>query len=278
MRPPRLKRDPLDSEKNGKLGFSTPFVMATVAVGDVHGNLAALADLLGQLRDQLAEGDVLVFLGDYIDRGPDSRGCVDAILTFRHESRAEVVCLRGNHEDWLLRTQQDYARHSWLLGMEALDTVRSYSPDAERTLREALREAGLRLYLGRCDLPYDVFFEAVPPPHRAFFAELELYFQSDDCICTHAGLDPRVTGLADQTVESLVWGHAAFPADYRGEQTVVYGHWNNADFDAHGWPTPRIAGNTIGIDTISHGVLTAIRMPDRHVFQSARHAATKLPV
>ena len=245
--------------------------MATVAVGDIHGNLAALIDLLGQLRDEVAERDVVVFLGDYIDRGSDSRDCVDAILRFRDESRAAVVCLRGNHEDWLLRTQMDYTRHSWLLGMEALSTIRSYSVQAERTLREALREAGLRLYLGRCALPYDAFFDVIPPSHRAFFAQLGLSFQNDDCICTHAGLDPRVTGLTDQTLESLVWGSAAFPGDYRGGPTVVYGHWNNAELDAEGWPAPRIAGNTIGIDTISHGVLTAIRMPDRYVFQSARH-------
>lgn len=252
--------------------------MATVAVGDIHGNLAALLDLLGELRTEVADGDVVVFLGDYIDRGPDSRGCVETILTFRDESRADVVCLLGNHEDWLKRTQNDHTRHSWLLGMTALDTVRSYSPAAERTLREAAGEAGLRLYLGRYDLPYGVFFDAVPPSHRQFFAQLRLSFQSSDCICTHAGLDPGVTALADQTLESLVWGHAAFPVDYRGEPTVVYGHWNNANLDAQGWPTPRIVGNTIGIDTISHGVLTAIRMPDRRVFQSARHAATRLAV
>ena len=252
--------------------------MATLVVGDIHGNLAALLDLLSQLRDEVAEGDALIFLGDYIDRGPDSRGCIDAILEFRDESCADVVCLRGNHEDWLLRTEEDYTRHSWLTGMEAVDTVRSYSPEAERTLRAALGKAGLRLYLGRCALPYEVFFDAVPPSHRAFFAQLWPCFQNGDCICTHAGLDPRVTALADQTLESLVWGNATFPTDYRGEPTVVYGHWNNADLGADGWPTPRIAGNTIGIDTISHGVLTAIRMPDRRVFQSARYAATRLGV
>jgi serine/threonine protein phosphatase 1 len=61
----------------------------TVAVGDVHGNLAALIDLLGQLGAELRERDVLVFLGDYIDRGPDTRGCIDAILEFRG-SRVEA--------------------------------------------------------------------------------------------------------------------------------------------------------------------------------------------
>ncbi len=249
--------------------------MATIAIGDIHGNLAALLELLGQLRHEVGGEDVVVFLGDYIDRGPDSKSCVDAILAFRRESPAEVTCLRGNHEDWLLRTQQDYACHSWLLGMEGLDTVRSYSPEAERALRGDVKEAGLRLYVGRYELAYDQFFDVLPESHRAFFAELVLFFESPDCICTHAGLNPRVSELADQTPESLVWGNGAFPAEYRGETAVVYGHWNNAELDAHGWPRPKIVGNTIGIDTIAHGVLTAIRMPDRQVFQSARHAPSK---
>src|SRR5258707_998339 len=114
--------------------------MATVAIGDIHGNLPALLDLLQQVGNEVGRGDVVVFLGDYIDRGHDSRGCIDRILALREESRAEVVCLRGNHEDWFLRTREDYTRHSWLLGMEGLDTIRSYSPEAVRTLREALDE------------------------------------------------------------------------------------------------------------------------------------------
>src|SRR5688572_4757575 len=102
--------------------------MATIAVGDVHGNLLALNDLLGLLRAQITNEDTVVFLGDYIDRGPDTKGCIDAILEFQQEA-GEVVCLRGNHEDWLLRTLRDFRRHSWLMGMEAFDTIRSYSPE-----------------------------------------------------------------------------------------------------------------------------------------------------
>lgn len=248
--------------------------MATVAVGDIHGNLPALHDLLQQLRDEVGCGDVVVFLGDYIDRGPDSRGCIDAILTFRDEVRADVVCLRGNHEEWLLRTLDDYTRHSWLMGMEGLDTIRSYSKDAERVLRQALSEAGLKIYMGRWNLPYDVFFEAVPLAHRTFFAQLQLSFRRDGCIFSHAGLDPRVSNLENQTDDALIWGDATFPESYRGAETVVYGHWNNAQLDPDGWPRPRIHGRTIGLDTISHGVLSAVRFPDRHLFQSARHLTT----
>jgi serine/threonine protein phosphatase 1 len=248
--------------------------LATVAIGDIHGNLPALADLLAKLRDSIGAGDTVVFLGDYIDRGPDSRACVDAILDFRHESRAKVVCLQGNHEDWLLRTQADYSKHSWLIGMEALDTVRSYSAEAERTLREAIAEAGLKLFEGKCALPYEAFFDAMPASHREFFAQLTLCVETEDCICSHAGVDPQVASLSQQPPQTLIWGHRSFPDDYAGTTPIVYGHWNNAVLGDKGWPAPRIVGNTIGIDTISHGVLTAIRMPDRRVFQSARHSVS----
>jgi serine/threonine protein phosphatase 1 len=249
--------------------------MATIAVGDIHGNLPALKDVLAQLCRVVVEGDVVVFLGDYIDRGRDSRACVDAILSFRNEVPAPVVCLRGNHEDWLLRTLMDYSRHSWLVGMGAFDTIRSYSPGAASALREAV---GIRLFFGRYVLPYGLFFNSMPPTHRAFFTQLKLCFQSSDCICTHAGLNPTVDRLEKQPSESLIWGQEDFPFGYNGDDVVVYGHWGNAATDSTGWPEPRIVGRTIGIDTIANGVLTAVRMPDWRIFQSQRYEKMGLGV
>src|SRR3954469_16939939 len=101
--------------------------MATIAIGDIHGNLNALEDVLAQLRREARRDDTVVFLGDYIDRGPESKGCVDAVIGFQRDVDAQIVCLLGNHEDWLLRTLRDHRCHSWLLGMDALDTIRSYS-------------------------------------------------------------------------------------------------------------------------------------------------------
>jgi serine/threonine protein phosphatase 1 len=245
--------------------------MATIAVGDIHGDLAALHDILDQIHGESGRGDTIVFLGDYIDRGPDSKGCVDAILGFQHGAEAEVVCLLGNHEDWLLRTLHDYRRHSWLLGMEAFDTIRSYSVDAGETLREAVSNAGAQLYLGQCELPYGAFFDCVPSGHIRFFESLRLYHRSADCVCTHGGIDPRVAGFHEQTRHALIWGAGSFPNGYDGAEVIVYGHRNNAALNEDGWPAPTIVGRTIGIDTISHGVLTAIRLPDQRVFQSARH-------
>ena len=246
--------------------------MATIAIGDIHGNLAALEDLLSRIRGELQPDDVVVFLGDYIDRGPDSRGCIEAILEFQSAGPAEVICLRGNHEDWLLRTMNDRSRHSWLMGMEALETIHSYSAEAATVLAAALAEAGLRLFLRRCALPYDVFFDAMPDEHQRFVRQLVVAYSNDDCICTHAGLDPAVPRLGDQTSDVCIWGHDAFPAEYVGATPAVYGHWNAAVIDLDGWPHPRIEGNTVMLDTISHGVLSAIRFPDRTVFQSRRFA------
>jgi serine/threonine protein phosphatase 1 len=65
----------------------------------VHGNRAALDDLLTRLEGELEASDTVVFLGDDIDRGPDSKGCIDRILRFRAESQGTVVTLLGNHEE-----------------------------------------------------------------------------------------------------------------------------------------------------------------------------------
>lgn len=242
--------------------------MATIAIGDIHGFLPPLTRLLPRILEGATAADTVVFLGDYLDRGPESCQCLEAIVSFTDRTRATVVGLIGNHEDWLLRTRADYSCHSWLFGMEGLVTVRSYSSDTEQALRAAMRDAGVQLYVGKCTLPYGVFFDGMPPSHHAFFSQLAVCHETADCICAHAGVDPDIEDLSAQPRDALVWGTKTFPSNYSGPKPVIYGHRNNAVPGADSWPLPRIVGNTIGIDTISHGVLTAIRMPDRMLIQS----------
>ena len=243
--------------------------MATYAIGDIHGWREPLDDLLARITPSLASDDTVVFLGDYIDRGSDSKGCVDAILAFRDAVPARVVCLAGNHEEWLLKAMVDPSHHSWLLAMDGFTTIRSYSPEAELAIRDAAVAAGRDLLNGTA-LPYDLFFEAMPREHREFLASLERYCQTTDCICTHAGVHPSIADLGRQG-KVLTWGHDGFPEEYSGAAWVMYGHLNDADLDADGWPRPRVVGRTIGLDTIAHGVLTAVALPGPHVFQSARY-------
>jgi len=246
--------------------------MATIAVGDIHGNRAALDDLLGELEAEVAPDDTVVFLGDYIDRGPDSKGCIDRIIQFRRTIRATVVTLVGNHEDWLLRTMRDHTCHDWLLAMDGVDTIESYSIQAAKVLKHEAWHAGAKLHGGGngAALPYEVFFDTVPRDHMAFFEDLQVFHESEDAICVHGGFDPFGGPIEMQLRDTLIWGTARFLRAYEGPKVVMYGHRNNAVVDANGWPGPAVGRFTVGVDTISHGVLTAYRLPDGRVFQSKR--------
>jgi serine/threonine protein phosphatase 1 len=245
--------------------------VASIGIGDINGNALGLKDLLSQLRAEVHADDTVVFLGDYIDRGPDSRGVVDEILSFTADVSATVICLEGNHENWMLRSWDDPARHSWLTGMNGYVTIRSYSPEAEDALRAAAIAVGGRVYEECCALPYGVFFDSLPQSHVDFFRSLKPYHENEDGIFVHAGLDDRLS-LAEQTPGALLfgWDGARFPAGYAGTQVVLYGHRNNPEIDANGWPWPRRIGRTIGLDTSHHGIVTALRLPDDRLFQSQR--------
>ena len=247
--------------------------MPTIAIGDIHGNLAALNDLLGQLAARLDACDTVVFLGDYIDRGPDSRGCIDRILEFRSVVPGDVITLLGNHEDWLLKTLQDPTRHSWILGMEAFPTIASYSSVTAEGLRHAIEELGPRVITERAPLPYETFVSELPQAHLAFLEGLRLYYRIEGTVFVHGGLDPIAGPVEEQAREKLLWGADDFLTTYEGPDLVVYGHWNNAVVGEDGWPMPRFSKATIGLDTIHHGVLSAVELPGGRIVQSARHDA-----
>jgi len=238
------------------------------AIGDVHGCREALEALIENIAP--TPRTQLVFLGDYIDRGPDSKGCIDSLLRFQETSRAQVVTLLGNHEDAFLRALDDPHHYSWLTIMQGLATVRSYSAAASDELTRAIEAAGPQLILGGARLPYGAFVDAIPADHLTFFRNLKLFHRTDDAVCVHAGLDPRRGPVEAQTRQAMLWGPLGFLTDYNGPDLVMYGHWDDADLDANDWPRPAIGPARIGVDTISHGVLTAFSLPDRRVYQSAR--------
>lgn len=242
--------------------------MATFIVGDIHGNATALGTLLVSIEKELREDDAIVFLGDYIDRGPNSRGCVEQILRLRDRTPATVVTLLGNHEQWMLRTLRDFGRHSWLLGMEALETIRSYSEQAALRLRDATHRAGPRIVTETVRLPYEHFFDAMPRSHLAFFEGLRTWYRSPDALCVHGGVSLDGTPIEEQAEDAVVWGPDEFPEHYQGRELVVYGHRGDTPLGEDGRPKPRVRRNTIGLDSSEYGVLTAVRLPDQRVFQA----------
>lgn len=111
----------------------------TFVIGDIHGDLAALTTLLGRLPELTAE-DTIVFLGDFIDRGPHSAEVVELVRALHEHVPARIVALRGNHEDaWLRVIDQGWPGFLLPSGNGCMECLRSYRPDLEPMSEEAYR-------------------------------------------------------------------------------------------------------------------------------------------
>lgn len=222
------------------------------AVGDIHGELGKLERLLERLP--LRADDRLVFLGDYVDRGPDAFGVVSRLLRLAEER--DCVFLIGNHEsmflDFLGWKGEAYFGGDAFLMNGGDRTLASYGffdapdPDPDR-------------------------FE-LPRAHAAFYRSLQLWHVEGDYLFVHAGLAERGQeggdlhyALRRSRPEDLLWNRTTVDLPHTLGVTVVYGHTPRADLAVR-WNEPF----SIGIDTgaVYGGPLTAIRLPDETVFQA----------
>jgi serine/threonine protein phosphatase 1 len=217
------------------------------AVGDVHGRADLLAALLRQIEaDAQASGAVkrtLVFLGDYVDRGPNVRGVIETLLAGLPQS-FEAHFLKGNHEALLLDFLRDPATlEAWILN-DGDTTMASYGVDTDALYRARARPAEWR----------DAFAAALPDAHLRFFRDLELSVSRGDYLFVHAGIRPSVP-LAAQTESDLVWIRRPF-LDWNEpfEKFVVHGHTPGHE--------PVTRANRICVDTGAcfTGRLTAVKL------------------
>lgn len=215
------------------------------AVGDIHGR----SDLLNQIF-RVIDADLVnappqraieVYLGDYVDRGPDSRGVLDLLIE-RSRSR-QTVCLKGNHEAFMLEVLDDPTKIGNWRHYGGLPTLLSYglrptmnpSPEEQTELIEGLKAA-------------------LPAPHVPFLQGLQSSFSCGDYYFVHAGVKPGVP-LEQQRDEDRLWIREEFLSceDHFG-QYVVHGHTPV--------PVPDIRSNRINIDTGAYatGNLTLLSM------------------
>jgi len=217
------------------------------AVGDIHGRSDLLATLLHQIEADAADGEAakktLVFLGDYVDRGPDSRGVIEMLLNGL-PAGFDAYFLKGNHEAMLLDFLDDKGQlDHWLLnGGDA--TMASYGVDIDR-----LEATGAAPETWR-----KAFAAALPDAHRDFFRRLRLQLPMGDYLFVHAGVRPGVP-LEAQHEDDLIWIRGEFlnAAEPFGK-VVVHGHTPVRE--------PVVLPNRIGIDTgaVFTGRLTALRL------------------
>jgi len=231
-----------------RLAYAVPDGRRIYGVGDIHGRL----DLLEQLLEAIEEDDSargraaseIIFLGDLVDRGPDSRGVVDRLIALAAGPRP-VRFLMGNHEQVLLRALEgDVRALRFLIRIGGRETLLSYgiSDDEYRSLdyQELARRAQ----------------ERVPKEHVDFLAAFEKWIEIGDYLFVHAGLRPGVA-ISEQSASDLCWIRDDF-LNHRESfgKMVVHGHSITEEVD--------VRANRIGIDTgaFATGKLTAIGLEE----------------
>ena len=200
------------------------------AVGDIHGRFDKLSALMDKI-DIDFESDTLVFIGDYIDRGPQSFEVVEYLVDLK-KRHPDTIFLKGNHEDLLEKYLSGSDRLSYLYngGQQTLDSYMS---------RPRQKDAPL-----------------IPPEHLDFFKSLLMYYETDGYIFVHAGLRKKVS-LNDQDPQDLLWIRKEFiQSNYDFGKVIVFGHTPLLE--------PLLRPNKIGIDTgaVYGNKLTCIRLPE----------------
>lgn len=214
------------------------------AVGDIHGELALLDQLLAMIA---ADGSrhperrmVLVFLGDYVDRGPNSQGVLDRLIAGPLPG-TETRFLAGNHEAAMLDFIAEPVANARWLDFGGAEALASYGVRASVGVRDKGRLKDLR----------DQLLDRLPDTHRHFLAGLENYAVYGDYAFVHAGVKPG-RALGRQQRDDLLWLREPFlSSPARHEKVIVHGH---TIVDA-----PEIRSNRIAVDTGAYatGVLTA---------------------
>ncbi len=206
------------------------------AVGDIHGAAGKLAAAIEYLRATLRPCDRVVFLGDYIDRGPSSKRVVEMLLSFR-DDRPETVFLRGNHEELLLNSLRP--------GVVEAALANRLRPDRNGNDACLWSRGGGYGTLVSYGLNWCTFREGFPAAHREFLNQLEFIHQEGRFTFVHAGLLPPELLRSNRTDRDVrLWIRHEFIRSLSDFGTiVVFGHtpqW-------HGQPL--IMHNKIGIDT-----------------------------
>ena len=239
-----FKRRKLTSPPSARQA-SIPADTRVYAIGDIHGRLDLLNELLTLIEDDAQDytgRKIAVFLGDYIDRGPDSKGVIDRLMQ-PLPADLEPVYLKGNHEAAMLHFFGSLETGAGWMRYGGLETLRSYNIPMQPGIATPERLTELQRSLQA----------RFPAHHREWLDSCAISYELGDYYFVHAGIRPDVP-LTDQSDHDRLWIRDAF-LSWRGgglEKMIVHGHTISRDVEIH--------PHRIGIDTgaYSSGRLTSI--------------------
>lgn len=212
-----------------------------LVIGDIHGCVGPLKKLIKKIGGDELSKRILIFIGDYIDRGPDSMGVVEFLLKL--SEKYNCVFLRGNHEQMLLDALQKGKEQLWFIN-GGQQTLSSYGVN---------------------------HVTEIPSCHRDFYFATKLYYDSANYFFVHAGISPmkKVSqSITDNDPDEFLWTRSHLDAEcYKWEKTVVFGHTPVSEVI--------MKKNQIGLDTgcvyseSGLGKLTAIKLPEKEIIQQS---------
>jgi serine/threonine protein phosphatase 1 len=196
--------------------------MRVLAIGDIHGCLGTLDDLLNWVAP--TRDDLVIALGDYVDRGPDTRGVLNRLIELKKQ--LNLICLRGNHELMMVEAfHGSNAEKKMWLGVGGLQTLGSYgrSPGRTGTL------------------------EDVPPEHWQFLEnELVDYYESERFIFVHATVACDLP-MQEQINDALFWEFLPASMRHYSQKTVICGHTSQKTGEV------KVIPGAVCIDTFAFG-------------------------
>lgn len=207
----------------------------TIVIGDIHGCLKALDAVLRAVN--LQSDDTLVTIGDYVDRGPDSKGVIERLIGLKDQ--VNLVPLLGNHEEMMLESLEKHAEpYGWFLHGGST-TMESYGFEGDMSV--------------------------VPPSHLEFLRELKPYHETSTHFFIHANYDPRLP-LAEQPPKLARWVKLTerIPGPHQSGKKAVVGHTHDPEGQIFRLP------HLTCIDTYCYGGrwLTAMDLQSNAIWQA----------
>jgi serine/threonine protein phosphatase 1 len=219
--------------------FVPQFMPRTLAIGDIHGHCAALEALIDFVGP--ANDDTLITLGDYVNRGSDSRGVIETLLEL--QNKVHLISLMGNHESMTLQAAENWGAFEAWRDCGGNATLRSYGIQS---------------------------MENFPEAHLAFMRSCRRYHETGRHIFVHANLDPSLP-MEDQFDSDLLWQHLVRAPSHMSGKVMICGHTPQPS----GFPTNYGSAVCIDTDVNRAGWLTCLEPATGRFWQARDDGGTR---